>query len=83
MSQLYEPGSVSSRKLQRRKATAELQSKGYKMIVNNKKKKSLEVKSSAAFSHQKLLQTCSTEGFQVMLPFGIVFGWYLAGDPRQ
>jgi hypothetical protein len=31
----------------------------------------------------KLLQTCSTEGFQVVLPFCIVLGWYLAGDPRQ
>ena len=31
----------------------------------------------------KLIQTCSTEGFQVVLPVGIVFDWYLAGDPRQ
>lgn len=31
----------------------------------------------------KLLQTCSTEGFQVVLPVRRVFGWYLAGDPRQ
>ena len=31
----------------------------------------------------KLTQTCSTESFQVVLPFGIVFGGYLAGDPRQ
>ena len=30
----------------------------------------------------KLLQTCSTEGLQVVLPVGIVFDWYLT-DPRQ
>ena len=32
---------------------------------------------------QGLIQTCSSESFQVVLPFGVVFGWYVAGDPRQ
>jgi hypothetical protein len=31
----------------------------------------------------KLIQTCPTESFQVVLPFGIVFGRYVARDPRQ